>query len=362
MYQVSIVIVSYNTPQLLEKCIQSIYTHKGTLTIEIIVVDNAPGDGSEEIITPKYPDVAWINSGYNAGYSRGNNIGIKAAQGEYVLLLNPDAFLPEKYLNDLLEYFQKLEKTTKVGLLTSRIISSIDQQLLIGSGIGFIGWKHELNKNPFWILMKRWSKCFDTLRHTSTHFDRLSRVSSTESAQRSQLSNLRNYKKYNAISKHYTNHEIDFASGACVLFNRIKLTTENLLLDDDFFLYWEDVEWSFRLKKNGYRNFFCGELEMYHVNAASTGKSTTKNAQIRISEFLYYFKRYNRMNYYLFGLLIRMNFSMNCFLLKRKKRLTLLKELKEDRLLFSRYYYKIPKIYSKNKTTPKPYFKYAEQD
>jgi len=331
MYQISIVIVSYNTPLLLEKCIQSLYTHKGTLTLEIIVVDNASGDGSKEIVMPKYPDVVWLNSGYNAGYSRGNNIGIKAASGKYVLLLNPDAFLPEKYLNELLEYYQKLEKTTKVGLLTSRIISSIDKQLLIGSGLGFVGWNNELNKNPFWILLKRWGK-------------------------------IPLNKKHNEISKHYTNHEIDFASGACVLFNRIKLTTENLLLDEDFFLYWEDVEWSFRLKKNGYRNFFCGDLEMYHVNAASTGKSTTKNAQIRISEFLYYFKRYNRMNYYLFGFLIRLNFSMNRFLLKRKKHLTLLNELEEDSLLFFRYYYRIPKIYTKNQNTSKSYLRYAEQD
>jgi GT2 family glycosyltransferase len=329
---VSIVIVNYKTPQLLKACVQSIIDTTNHLSYEIIVVDNNSEDESEQLIVEHFPDVTWINSGYNAGFARANNMGIKVAAGTYIFLLNPDALLVDAYLLKMVKYHEELSKTHRVGLVTSRILSSIDQSLLIGTGIHFKGIDNEVGKNPF---MLKFHNVFKARQNKA---------------------------KYDPYTMHYVNHEVDFVSGACALIKRETLADFNLFLDEDFFLYWEDVEWSYRIKKNGLKNFFFADTEIYHVNSASTGKSNHRNAQVRISEFLYYRKRYNHLKFHVLGLLIRFNYFLNAFLLKRSKNAKALEELKFDKLLFNQYFYRVNTQYKGNKTKVRPYLKYGEEN
>jgi GT2 family glycosyltransferase len=331
MITVSIVIVHYKTPQLLLECVRSIIDTTVDISYEIIIVDNNSEDESEMLIETNFPHVKWINTGYNAGFARANNIGIRGTSGEYVFLLNPDALVTTDYLLKLVSHYKLLSKTTAVGLLTSRILSSIDNSLLVGTGIGFTGIKKEWNKNP---LVLKWGQLFSRKQNTIS---------------------------YNAAQMHFTNHEVDFVSGACTLIKRSTLEKMNLYLDEDFFLYWEDVEWSFRVKTNGLNNFFFADAEIFHVNSASTGKSNHRNAQVRISEFLYYSKRYNKLSFHLLGLLTRFNYFSNSLLLKRIKDEVSLAELNFDKLLFKQYFYQVHKLYSKKKSTELPYLKYGEE-
>lgn len=326
--EISIIIVSFRTPELILGCIRSIYESAFSLKFEVIVVDNSAGDGSKNLVLNYFKDVIWIDSGYNAGFSRANNIGIKQAIGDYILLLNPDTFIRGEFLPKLLSFYknQNLVFENKLGFLTTRIISSVDQSLLIGTGRKFIGFQKEINRNPLVIILKR-------IFHQKKE-------------------------EYNPYHWHYQNHEVDFVSGACFMIQKSKLISNNLHFDEDFFLYFEDLEFCFRTRKVGLRNYFCSEIEIYHVNSASTSKTKNLNAQIKISEYLFYFKRFNQFQYNLMGKLIQFNFFINGYLLKRKNELELLNELQFEKNLFESYYYQIPRKYSVKRNGEVEFLKY----
>ena len=90
---VSIIIINYNTRQMLANCLNSLYEFTKEIQFEVIVVDNASKDGSEQYICSKFPQVKWVNSGGNVGFGRANNLGIKYAKGKYLFLLNSDTLL-----------------------------------------------------------------------------------------------------------------------------------------------------------------------------------------------------------------------------------------------------------------------------
>jgi|688.fasta_scaffold78795_3 GT2 family glycosyltransferase len=275
--ELSIIIVNYNTALLLEKCIFSILNFSSGLKFEIIVVDNDSQDDSKRIITEKFPQVVWLESGYNAGFSRANNIGIRNAKGDYVLLLNPDTEVKEDFLISLLAFYKQRDSKGDLGLLGCRIISLVDGSLLVGTGIGFPSIKKALKANPLIIRLQRVVKSVKT-------------------------------KKYNPKIMHYQNHEVDFVSGSCVMISKRKILEANLFLDEDFFLYSEDVEWSYRVKNSGFVNYFCGELEVYHINSASTDKLTSgKSFQILLSRFLFILKSYGVVYYLLYLFIVKAN-------------------------------------------------------
>lgn len=122
---------------------------------------------------------------------------------------------------------------------------------------------------------------------------------------------------YVARQMHYTDHETDFVSSACVMVRRAKVITGNLFFDKDFFLYSEDVEWSYKFHQAGYRNSLFAGLEVYHVNSASTGWSAAKAAQMQISGYLYYLKPHTALSYLLFGLVSWLNHKMDINLVGR---------------------------------------------
>jgi GT2 family glycosyltransferase len=325
---ISIIIISYQTPELLFECIRSIFENHSTLKFEIIVVDNSIGDGSKELILSQFSEVSWIDSGYNAGFARANNIGFSHAQGEYILVLNPDATIKPFFLDEFLTFYKLKNKEFKsqLGFLTCRIKTAVDESLQIGSGRKFISFSKEVKRNPIFIYLNR--------------IVRLKRV------------------RYDPNKYYYINHEVDFVSGACFLIEKLKIIQNKLIFDEDFFLYYEDLELSYQSKKLKLRNFFCGELEIYHVNSASTSKSGNKEAQIKISEYLFYFKRFNKIQYYLMGNLMKFNFLLIGFLLKRKHERNLLSNLETEKQLFNDYFYQIPKKYSKHRVGKVDYLKY----
>jgi GT2 family glycosyltransferase len=328
---ISIIIVNYKTPQLLLECVRSIVDTTKELSYEIVIVDNNSEDESEILITTNFPNVKWINSGYNAGFARANNLGIKKSTGDFIFLLNPDTLLSNDYLAKMINYHELLSKTENVGLLTARILSSVDNSLLVGTGIGFAGIKKEWKKNP---LSLKWQQIFKSKNKEGF---------------------------YHAETMHFKNHEVDFVSGACTLIKRSTLESLNLYMDEDFFLYWEDVEWSYRVKKMGLKNFFFAGAEIFHVNSASTGSLIHRNAQVRISEFLFYSKRYDKLSFQLLGILIRFNYFLISLLLKRSKDEASLAELNFDKLLFKQYFYQAYEHYCGKNKNERPYLKYVEE-
>jgi hypothetical protein len=116
MLDLSIVIVNYNTREKLQACLQSILAHRGTLDIETIVVDNGSKDGSPEMVKQYIPDVTLIEPGHNTWFTGGNNIGIRAATGNYIWILNPDTIVQEHTMQTMVTY---LQENPDVGAVTS---------------------------------------------------------------------------------------------------------------------------------------------------------------------------------------------------------------------------------------------------
>ena len=325
--QLSVIIVHYKTPQLLLTCVTSLWEFSEGIKMEVVVVDNDSGDHSEELILKAFPQTKWIQSGYNSGFARANNLGIRNSTGEYILLLNPDTFIKEEFLEKMLEKYKQLSETKNLGLLGCRIISSVDGSLLVGTGRGFQGLSKYLKANP--LVIKFFPKYVDK-------------------------------KKYNAEKMHYKNHEVDFVSGACVMMKREKIENHKLYLDEDFFLYYEDVEWSFRVKKEGFINYFLAATEVYHVNSASTDANPMKNKVILASEFLYLYKTMSYFQFWLLKRLLFVNIQLNTFFLKRRKLEDLVRQEKEYRLEVANILARIANNYLKKPSSAKSYLKYAE--
>ena len=111
----SIIIVNYNTKELLNNCLSSIAENKPYIHYEIIVVDNASQDGSAEYVRSNHPDILLIENEQNVGFSKGNNIGIKKASGPLVLLLNSDTIILPGALDELYNHLQQNPKVDAVG-------------------------------------------------------------------------------------------------------------------------------------------------------------------------------------------------------------------------------------------------------
>ena len=112
------VLCNYNTRDVLARALESLLATQGDLAAEIIVVDNASRDGSAEMVRQRFPGVEVIESGTNRWFSGGNNLGLRAAQGEYALILNPDTILPPGALATLVDY---LDGHPAVGAATPRM-------------------------------------------------------------------------------------------------------------------------------------------------------------------------------------------------------------------------------------------------
>lgn len=118
---VSIIIVNYNTKQLLADCLATVYEKTKDVVFEIIIVDNASVDGSEEYILQRYPDVKWINSGCNLGFGRANNLGVKHAIGKYLFLLNSDTLLTNNAIYLFFKYAEN-HQNENIGVLGSWLL------------------------------------------------------------------------------------------------------------------------------------------------------------------------------------------------------------------------------------------------
>jgi GT2 family glycosyltransferase len=167
-------------------------------------------------------------------------------------------------------------------------------------------------------------------------------------------------KNYIAEKMHYENHEVDFVSGACVMIERQKIEHYKLYLDEDFFLYYEDVEWSFRIKKSGFINYFLSDIEVYHVNSASTDSNPLKNKIILASEFLYFYKTLSTFQFWILKHLLFVNYHLNYFLLKRRKQEDLIRIENENRSVVVKVLVRIQKNFLKKPSSAKSYLKYAE--
>jgi len=235
--KLTVIIVSYNVSHFLEQCIKSVFKASHSLNVEIIVVDNCSEDDSVNMIRNRFPEVKLIVNPDNKGFSKANNQAIRQSDSDYILLLNPDTVLEENTLISTLGFMESHQDAGGLGI-----------RMIDGQG-NFLPESKRGLPTP-------WSS-FCKMSHLSQIFP--------QSAF---------FNRYHAghLSENETN-KIEVLAGAFMLLRR-KVLDEIGLLDEDFFMYGEDIDLSFRITKAGYFNYYFPEAEMIHYKGESTRKSS----------------------------------------------------------------------------------------
>ena len=229
----SIILVNYKSPHLVLDCIESIYRETKRYTFEVIVADNFSGDNSRELISGKFSEVKWIQLDYNAGFARANNAGIKAAKGNYILVLNTDTIILEGALDKVLDLFKAETSAAACGV-----------QLLNPDGTHQISGAHFMKGGLNFLLPLPYLGKF--IRYWG--YKLKSKVPSVTSVEEKV--------------------EVDWIVGAFIL--TAKETALTTLMDEDFFMYAEEIEWCSRLQKKG-KLFLYGSPKVIHLGGATSG-------------------------------------------------------------------------------------------
>jgi GT2 family glycosyltransferase len=229
--KLSIIIVNYKTPYLVLDCIASIFKYN-TENIEIILVDNDSNDDIEKIVGSHYPQVTFIQMGYNAGFARANNAGIRIAKGENILLLNSDTININDAINRCDDLLRKSDYVAAgVQLLNKDLSPQISGNFAMQGGLNYL-----LPLPYVGIFLK----C---------------------------IADILSVKKP-SIAETKSTVEIDWINGAFLMIKKSAID-EAGLLDEDFFLYAEEAEWCSRIKKHGKLCIF-GELNVIHLQGESS--------------------------------------------------------------------------------------------
>jgi len=261
---ISILIVSWNTSQFLENCLASILAHPPTSPFEIWVVDNASTDNSPRMVHEKFPQVHLVENHDNVGFARANNQVMQICKGKYVLLLNPDTLVASGALQALVEF---LEKHPEAGAAGPRILNP-DGSLQISS-------------HPQPTLFRELWRMF--------HLDALSP-----------------YAAY-PRTKWETNQpqEVDVLMGSCLLVRKEVLDQVGIL-DEDYFIYSEEVDLCYRIQRAGWHIYWVPQAEVVHFGGQSTQQASTEMfLNLYHSKIIYFRKHYGWLTAQIYKLILR---------------------------------------------------------
>lgn len=271
MIDVSIIIVSYNTKKLTLDCLHSIYEKTRDVSFDVTVVDNNSKDGSVEVIQETFPMVKLIKSNENLGFAKANNLAIKSTNSKFVFFLNPDTILKNnavKILNDF--------------MCDNKYAGVSGAMLYDGEGSRTFSFgKLPLLKDK--ILLTFLPHCFfGKERRGKIELDKV-----TES------------------------QEVGFICGADLMVRRELLDSIGYF-DEDFFLYYEETELQFRIRKTGAKIYIVPQAEIIHLEGKSLNKKSRRE-QSYISEYLYYKKCYKLTKFSLFKIVFFINLFLRFF-------------------------------------------------
>lgn len=235
----SIIIVSYNVRCFLEQCLHTVRRAGVGLQVEVIVVDNGSTDGSMSYLKPLFPEVHFMEAGRNGGFAKACNRGYRQATGSYVLFLNPDVLLGEETLHTALDFLVRHPEAGAVGV-----------KMIDGSG-SFLKESKRGFPAPLAALYKLCGLA--ALFPCSPRFSRY---------------------YLGHLDKHQ-NHSVDVLAGAFMMLPRTVLEQVGLF-DEAFFMYGEDIDLSYRIKKRGYRNYYLAETTIIHFKGESTRRASPK--------------------------------------------------------------------------------------
>lgn len=227
--KLSVIILNYKVPYHLLLCLQSVQKSVQHLDAEIIVVDNCSEDESAQLVKKYFQEVILLENKTNEGFSKGNNRGVEIAHGEYICLLNPDTVVAENTFENILKFAENHPDFGAIGL-----------KMIDGTG----NFLPESKRN---------------LPVPKVAFQKL-------------LGNTQNYYAHHLVESE--NGKVDVLAGAFMFMKKSRYL-EVGGLDNDYFMYGEDIDLCYKFSKSGYQNYYIGTETMLHYK----GESTVKNAE-----------------------------------------------------------------------------------
>ncbi|MFH1684379.1 MAG: glycosyltransferase family 2 protein [Candidatus Margulisiibacteriota bacterium] len=231
MLDLSIIIVSWNVKDLLRECLSSIFANKEDINIEVFVADNASKDDSCEMVKKEFPQVKLIQNKNNLGFPRANNRAIREATGKYIFVLNPDTIVEPHSLKIMLQF---MEENQKCGALGPRLLNP-DGTLQL-SCRSFPTLKTQFYTALFLDVLFPKSKLFG--KYLMSHW------------------------KHNEVL------EVDQPMGAAILFRK-KTLDQIGLFDENIFVFFDEVDLCYRVKKAGWKIFFTPKANIIHYGGQS---------------------------------------------------------------------------------------------
>ena len=245
--KLSVVILNYNVRYFLEQCLRSVQKATENMEAEIIVIDNDSMDESCEMVKTRFPEVILIENKQNVGFSKANNQAVAVAKGEYLCILNPDTAVAEDTFQEVIHYAERIKNIGALGVY-----------LMDGTG-NFLPESKRNLPTPRVSLMK------------------LSGFS----------------KKYYSKLPETSNGEVDVLVGAFML---LKKTVYDEVggFDEDYFMYGEDIDLSYKITKAGYKNHYLGSSTVLHYKGESTQRDEMYLKRFYGAMAIFYKKHFNK--------------------------------------------------------------------
>jgi len=238
----SIIIVNWNTSELLLQCLDSIYRAKPQIMFEIIVIDNGSTDNSVGAISTRFPEVRIISNDHNMGFAGANNQGLSAGSARYYLLLNSDTLVLPGALDVLINI---ADNHPEMGIVGPKLLN-MDGSL----------------QESYASFPTFWSELIG-----------------------------KNFRRRRPLADSTYIYDVDWIMGACMLV-RSEVVADVGMLDDDYFMYSEEVDWCFRIKRQGWKVGYCLKSEVYHLGGGSASRASLSQLILLYRSKILFFRKH----------------------------------------------------------------------
>ena len=262
---VAIVIVSWNTREILRDCLRSVYENAGTVDFQVIVVDNASTDGSAPMVATDFPRVQLIANTENRGFAAANNQGMALARGRYVLLLNSDTVVLDRAIEKAVAFADTHPEAAVVGCRVLNVDRTLQPTcFMFPSALNLL--------LSFTYAYKLFPKSRFWGRELMTYWDR------------------------NDI------RQVDVVTG-CFMLVRQEAIAQVGRMDDSFFMYAEETDWCYRFRAAGWKVMFVPSANIIHLGGASSRQVASKMRLQTSGSILYFLKKHKSRWEYVLGCL-----------------------------------------------------------
>ena len=255
--ELSIVIVNFNTKKDFKNCLNSLFHSEQFTHFEVWVVDNNSSDGSSKMVEEEFANVTLIKNDENAGFSRANNLALKQIITPFILLLNPDTIIQDYVFDKTIDF---LKSNGDAGMVSCKLVKAdgnLDLACRRSFPSAFDGFCRAMG------LAKLFPRSHVFARYNLTYLD-----------------------------ENQTN-EVDAVNGAFMMVKR-EAVYEVGLLDEDYFMYMEDLDWCYRFKKNGWKIYYVPDSTVIHLK----GQAGKINSRIMTHEFFKSMELFCKKNYF----------------------------------------------------------------